>query len=1196
VLGGCSVEIEREKKSTPSLSRTSMRAAFSEDKSTMNGGTVSIDASGGTSPPTSAMPADERSPIRRGLAVFALLIVALVASYVTSSVGLVSAFASRGSFEFERATFDVLQVSPTQCERQLGGNWSVRPVTVDSLTHRCFQSPSALSSMSFMRAAAACGTAWHASGAPSADGVAAVKQQVAAGVFRACTALISRSGNANALIGVDVLANATSAGAAFSSVPGPVVLVGTRNVVTATGATILVGLCDRAALVQLRFDTAQTLERTCDTSPDKGGPLVVHVNVGLRLGVALFVVCIALLLSLTACVGIVAARLVMTYNDAARFQGGVEVEHELASVNGKHKMPVRAGSLREAIPTLQRRATNLSNSGGGSAYSDAASRSSHRHGARSAGAVSPAASLRRPPIVRHAESNGRLAEEDSEFNFDRPTVANAEDVHISCDLAWYPEATVVAVRYEFAVSAKVGKENDALVHFLDGLYAAVTNAKRRDSVICDVSPRFQHGLIFYGKQHAAWACRAALQIKHYALRPQQGTSDVLEHAAAFNVCIVVTTAKALVVTSGQYEQRASLVGPITAHAERLSELYQPLIGASSSAGRCPVITGARTAELSSADSHLFASLPIDLVASMPEPAPPVSPPHMEQHEPDRSDRVLGDFDDPGPLLPPPASNEEEHHHFRDQEGAFNRTDVNASVELVYSLVDARCTAKAFSSLGVLLRRLLEAIAGRDGEKAAATAEELDNAFSDFESSHPFDAMAVDRYLVARIMAAAQELDASSRTSLFDVRSPHASIDPTTGVGKSASSFTVLPRSFIGWGAQAPSSLNDSEEWRKFMSSGRSNISLNFSRDRHAQSTDDNPQHNTSASANGAGAPKVDADILEEQLNVVLAEKERAAAEAIEAAAKAAAEAPAEDEDEDGGGFSLFSFVATPAMPPPEERQTEPRRFTDMRGAEWRMSNRMLGSGAFGNVFLGMSPEGQMVAIKAIRISLKSKDECKNVLKEIRLLVRLKSDRIVQYISSAVVGSFLMIVMEAVGGGSMLGVISQYSALPRKLITAYLRDLLMGLRYLHSNGVIHRDIKPHNVLMTENGRCKLADFGTACHVTYATASEKSGDITGTIVYMAPEACDAYLHVRSDIWAVGIVAYQMVTKRLPYHQLDLNLPFAILNKLGKRNPDEFRPEVGDAPDWIRGFIELCLEFDPDLRPSADDLLRQTVLLVR
>ena len=158
------------------------------------------------------------------------------------------------------------------------------------------------------------------------------------------------------------------------------------------------------------------------------------------------------------------------------------------------------------------------------------------------------------------------------------------------------------------------------------------------------------------------------------------------------------------------------------------------------------------------------------------------------------------------------------------------------------------------------------------------------------------------------------------------------------------------------------------------------------------------------------------------------------------------------------------------------------RFCDRRGRLWCRSEKVLGNGAFGTVYLGMDGSGgELVAIKSMVIQSQSVEECRAVVREINLMVRIRSDYVVEYISAAVVGSHLMIVMEAIGGGSMISVIQQYPKLPRALIVTYLRDTLLGLKYLHSNGIVHRDVKPHNILITLNGRCKLADFGTATFI-------------------------------------------------------------------------------------------------------------------
>jgi len=874
--------------------------------------------------------------------------------------------------------------------------------------------------------------------------------------------------------------------------------------------------------------------------------------------------------------------------------------------------------------------------------------------------------------------------EESEFNFDRPTVANVEDVFISCDLAWKPAATVVGVRVQSAVMNLVGRENEEAAEFLEGLHSVVAElAKKRDVRACALTPGVQSGLIFFGNQHAQRACRAAVQVKKAVARWNAGQPmalpSMLRGAMPPNVggktpfqadvSVGVSSGPACIGTSGQYDQTDTAFGLAVDALEHLLHLH-PVLCTSS---RTSILATAAVRTCVSILAEGIALVPVDLVTV---PACLSANSDLELVSPANSTpQIAAQPDEQLPTAPLAA---EPEMSFSERAGGSGRSEgeieaAPPSVEYVYSLVEVQSGQDVFADLSNGLTDALDALAARDRERAVTAAGIVEEAFEEIETRAPFDAVAVDRALLSRVLRGCTELDEEGHVALFEISpalavasdSVRARAEVDGGI-ISSKVFAFVPRQLLLWNVSSASAMSRDGTssshtalsttrqtasasvgaWRQLLRSGPggaaghgSHVTLHSlsasAAAGHATlpGTVDEPRASparrsvsfvggstpsdpapsggpatvtpaTSSPGAGGGAPGTtvsDADLLEDELQSVIAEKERKAEEAAEraaaaaaAAADAAADEPADDDDGEGGGFSLFSFVpSAPPEPEAEEKEVEPKRFTDCRGAQWCLSSRMLGSGAFGNVFLGMGSEGQMVAIKAIKISVKSKEECKNVIKEIRLLGRLKSDRIVQYMASAVVGSFLMIVMEAVGGGSLLGVTQQYARLPQKLIVTYLRDCLGGVRTLHSNGIVHRDIKPHNVLITEQGRCKLADFGTACHVSYATASEKSGDITGTVIYMAPEACDGMLHVRSDVWSTGIMAYQLAMKALPYHHNDLTMPYAILSKLGKRDPKVFKPNTDDAPEWLKPLIDRALEFDPDLRPSAGDLLRQPPL---
>ena len=364
-----------------------------------------------------------------------------------------------------------------------------------------------------------------------------------------------------------------------------------------------------------------------------------------------------------------------------------------------------------------------------------------------------------------------------------------------------------------------------------------------------------------------------------------------------------------------------------------------------------------------------------------------------------------------------------------------------------------------------------------------------------------------------------------------------------------------------------------------------------------------------APSTGTESLKLDGELLEKEVEALLkvmaeeAARRQAEAERLarEEADRLAALAPSEPEEEEG--FSLFSFVPVakaPDLPLANSKEagatdpaaSEPRSFTDRRGNQWYRSEKVLGKGAFGNVYLGMGPEGEYIAMKVVPIVAASSQECRSLVKEIHLLVRLRSDTVVQYLSSGVAGNFLVIVMECIGGGSLIGTMNLHNCIPRDALKMYVRDILLSLQYLHAKGIVHRDIKPHNVLLTESGKCKLADFGAATYIARTAGGEVSGDIVGTLLYMSPEACAGNLHMRTDIWSLGIMIVQLATGQLPYHPADVALPFAILHRLGKQ-PD-YRPILPDSLDaQLRQFVIRCLEMDADQRPSASELLSDPFL---
>eukprot|EP01063_Lacrimia_lanifica_P020588 TRINITY_DN2788_c0_g1_i1.p2 TRINITY_DN2788_c0_g1~~TRINITY_DN2788_c0_g1_i1.p2 ORF type:complete len:1268 (+),score=428.35 TRINITY_DN2788_c0_g1_i1:116-3919(+) len=318
---------------------------------------------------------------------------------------------------------------------------------------------------------------------------------------------------------------------------------------------------------------------------------------------------------------------------------------------------------------------------------------------------------------------------------------------------------------------------------------------------------------------------------------------------------------------------------------------------------------------------------------------------------------------------------------------------------------------------------------------------------------------------------------------------------------------------------------------------------------------------------------------------------------------------------------------------------------DVDGSKWYRSEKLLGKGTFGDVWLGMGEDGALVAMKWLRAthfkaraahrassspapdareedpestattgsdddsdSFEEDDDWENdfagdggdgdatseavsinvealleVRKEVEILSQLKHDNIVSYLSLVVTQQFVVINMEYVPGGSLQHLLENFGHFPMSSITRYTKDIVRGLRYLHGKNVAHRDFKPGNVLVQIDGQCKLADFGAS-----AVLSEAVGKgVVGTLLYMSPEACRGEANYAGDIWSLGIALCQMITSKVPYDTATVEV-HSFLYKLGRADPEALPavPEIDDA--GALQVVKDCLQVDPDARPTADTLL--------
>jgi tRNA A-37 threonylcarbamoyl transferase component Bud32 len=171
-------------------------------------------------------------------------------------------------------------------------------------------------------------------------------------------------------------------------------------------------------------------------------------------------------------------------------------------------------------------------------------------------------------------------------------------------------------------------------------------------------------------------------------------------------------------------------------------------------------------------------------------------------------------------------------------------------------------------------------------------------------------------------------------------------------------------------------------------------------------------------------------------------------------------------------------------------------------------------------------------------------------------------------------------MRFIAGGSLSGLLKQ-RRLEHREVVSILRGVADALDYAHSQGFVHRDVKPQNVLLDDAGRVYLADFGIAKMMESSSPLTQSGMITGTPQYMAPEqAKGGAIDHRADIYALGVVAYEMLTGRTPF---SADTPVAVLLKhVTEAVP---RPSAGDVPEAATEALLRSLAKEPgDRWPSA------------
>ncbi|MGN7478646.1 Stk1 family PASTA domain-containing Ser/Thr kinase [Solibacillus silvestris] len=283
--------------------------------------------------------------------------------------------------------------------------------------------------------------------------------------------------------------------------------------------------------------------------------------------------------------------------------------------------------------------------------------------------------------------------------------------------------------------------------------------------------------------------------------------------------------------------------------------------------------------------------------------------------------------------------------------------------------------------------------------------------------------------------------------------------------------------------------------------------------------------------------------------------------------------------------------------------------------------RLIGGGGMSNVYLAHDIIlGRDVAIKILRYDLSNEEELhRRFQREALSATSLTNPNIVSIYDVGEDGDMHYIVMEYIKGKTLKQYIQEFSPLSAARSIHIMKQLTSAIAHAHENGIIHRDIKPQNILMDEEGNVKITDFGIATSLG-ATSFTQTNSVIGTVHYLSPEqARGGIATMRSDIYALGIVLYELLTGELPFsgesavsialkhlqaetpsvREFDASIPQSVENIVLKATAKDTNHRYNSAEE-MEEDLDTCLSIqrmnEPKFMPPLDDDATKLIPIIK